>query len=415
MERQLDAFGRLERVAGPQDTLDAPTVTLEYAPRAAPAYAVSTNLLPGTSGVRIVTFADGLLRVIQTKKTAEVARAGGEKTTLGWAVTGHQRFDIMGRVAARGQAFFQAGTSYAFARGEPLRPTISVSDVLGRPVTVIAADGATTRSEYGFATPPGSPYLRAMERSADALGSLKVSYSDAGNHVVAAEERVQGRSLTTLFGYNAFGELERVQDAAGNVTSVRYDLLGNRLSLTRPDSGTTTFAYDPASHLVRRTDAKGLITSYDYDYERLIGIAYGDARQNVTYLYGAPEAPGRTAGRIREIVDAAGRETRTYDELGQVATTTRHLKPLRPGDTWRTFVTSFTFDSFGRMSSLVYPDGERLDYGYDAGGLVKTATGTRAATQWSPAQVEVYLKAMTYDEFEQRVFARLGNDVTTGL
>lgn len=43
---------------------------------------------------------DGLGRVIQTKKSAETATSATKKGA-GWAVTGHQRYDVMGRVVER--------------------------------------------------------------------------------------------------------------------------------------------------------------------------------------------------------------------------------------------------------------------------------------------------------------------------
>ena len=62
---------------------------------------------------------------------------------------------------------------------------------------------------------------------------------------------------------------------------------------------------------------------------------------------------------------------------------------------------SFTYDSFGRMLAIVYPDGERIDYSYDAGGLLETATGHRGSG--TSESTEQYLVSMSYDEFGQRV------------
>ena len=35
----------------------------------------------------------------------------------------------------------------------------------------------------------------------------------------------------------------------------------------------------------------------------------------------------------------------------------------------------FEYDGLGRQKSLVYPDSERLTYGYDAGGLINSISG----------------------------------------
>lgn len=83
-------------------------------------------------------------------------------------------------------------------------------------------------------------------------------------------------------------------------------------------------------------------------------------------------------------MDEVGEETRGYDVLGNLARTTRTINPLRPGDRIRTFQTTFQFDVFGRMLSMVYPDGETLEYRYDEGGLLQSAQGRRPATAIRP-------------------------------
>lgn len=92
--RKLDAFGRLERLAGPYDSLDAPTVRVVYAHSASTPYARTRNRLPRRAGdlrgsVDTVVVMDGLGRVIQTKKSAEMATSATTKG-VGWSVTGHQ-------------------------------------------------------------------------------------------------------------------------------------------------------------------------------------------------------------------------------------------------------------------------------------------------------------------------------------
>ena len=75
---------------------------------------------------------------------------------------------------------------------------------------------------------------------------------------------------------------------------------------------------------------------------------------------------------------------------------TRTRRPLSGTPRLRgEFTTRFSFDAFGRMQYLVYPDGEVLSYQYDRGGLLKGARSDffgMAAT---------YLKSLTYDQFGQ--------------
>ena len=71
------------------------------------------------------------------------------------------------------------------------------------------------------------------------------------------------------------------------------------------------------------------------------------------------------------------------------------------------FETDYVFDTFGRMLSMTYPDGEVLGYAYDAGGLLKRAVGTKRANPYT------YITTLTYDEFGQRTKLVYGNNVET--
>ncbi len=299
-KRELDAFGRLEAVWGPYDIGgEVPTIAMRYRPgndegwapvppvfplgggsgsSSDPAplfpYAVTEHKRPlseestaGGGTLDTLVYIDGLGRVRQTQKHAEVLRGG--QSRLGWSVSGQLRFDEMGRVAEQGQVTFRPGTGVAYVHAEPVNATIFQHDVLGRTTRTVLPDGATTSVEYGFGSPAGGGPTRFMATVTDARGNLRVVYRDPEERIVAVEERLtagpSGGSnevpgwaaavLTTRYKYNATGELERITDAGGNVTSMTYDLLGRRLSLENPDAGLTEYRYDLAGNLVMRLDA----------------------------------------------------------------------------------------------------------------------------------------------------------------
>jgi len=417
--RKLDAFGRLTRLAGPKDTLEVPTVSIDYAQAAAVPYAWTHNRLPRKStdtrgAVDTAVAMDGLGRVIQTKKTAELATSDTTKG-VGWSVSGQQVFDVMGRVVQQGQTFASFSSRPEYVTGTPRNPTSFWYDDLGRTIQTLEPNGSVTRVQYGFGTPAGSLARRFKTTTTDAEGKSKAAYKDVGDRVVAAEERIEGRTPTTTYEYDPVGDLLTVVDAAGNPTKLTYDLLGRRTSLTNRDSGPIRFDLDPAGNLVRKHDANLGQASihYAYDFDQLIRIEDPDSSRNVVFTYGTPASPGMSGiGRVIEVKDDAGHEQRSYGELGELTQTTRILRPILPGDRERTFITSFTWDSFGRMMTITYPDGEKVDYAYDAGGLVESATGNRPAGTEVPGD-ESYLASMMYDEFGQRVRMLLGNGVVS--
>lgn len=420
--RRFDDDGRLERIAGPKDTIDAPTVWMTYTPAAFPAYAWTHNRMPRKLGdttgrVDTVVAMDGLGRTIQTKKTAEMATSL-ETKGLGWSVSGQQRYDAMGRVALQGQTFASFSARPEFVPGTPRNPTRFVYDELGRVIQTLEPDGSITRVDHGFGAPAGSVTQRFRTVTTDAEGHAKATYADAADRVVAVEERIEGRTPTTSYEYDPVGELRKVVDAAGNTTRAEYDLLGRRTKLVNPDTGELRFELDAAGDVIRKydpnLDRSGRFIHYVYDYDQLVRIEYPDSTRNVTYVHGSTstDAEANGVGRVVEVHDDAGVEKRTYDELGSLASSTRILKAMPPYYREQTFKTSFTWDSFGRMMTITYPDLETVAYQYDGGGLLDKAAGTRPAGSSAPGD-EVYLSSIVYDEFGQRVRMVLGNGVVS--
>jgi RHS repeat-associated protein len=421
--RAYDEFGRLSKVWAPGFDENSPTAEMLYQTVPWPARAKTKNALENQDALVTTVFADGLGRVIETKKTVFTATDG-----LGFAVSGAQLYDVMGRVVSQGQLFFSPDADpLAYVSPQSNYPTTFEYDVLGRttktvepndPATPDDPTDAITVMAYGVSSLPGLPSPLFSTTVTDADGHIGVSYHDVKGRQVAVEEHIKGqdgavRTPTTQYLYDPLGQLATITDAAGNKTSLAYDLLGRRTKLTNPDTGATEDTYDAAGNLIQHIDgnhASSPPLTYAYDQTRLMKVVrpHGDPLE---YTYGEPEKNG--AGRVTSIADEVGTETRTYDALGNVASSTRIIRPLKPGDAQRSFTTQLEWDVYGRLMNLTYPDGEKLSYTYDPGGLVTSAEGVRPATQWSPAADEKYLESLTYDVFGHRVDLKMGNHVET--
>src|SRR5262249_21230638 len=128
---------------------------------------------------------------------------------------------------------------------------------------------------------------------------------------------------------------------------------------------------------------------------------------DVVYTYGAPGAAANGANRVVSVTDESGTEQRTYDKFGDVVQTSKTIISLNGSNPRGPYISRFQYDSFGRLLSLTYPDGEQITYGFDAGGHVKTATGTLRKARYD------YLRHVGYDEFGDRVRLLYGNGVET--
>jgi len=74
-----------------------------------------------------------------------------------------------------------------------------------------------------------------------------------------------------------------------------------------------------------------------------------------------------------------------------------------PSKATKTFTTAYAYNNLGQMERMVYPDGEALSYGYDYGGQLASASGTKGSV------TEQYVKDIAYDEFGSRTSALYGN------
>jgi YD repeat-containing protein len=73
----------------------------------------------------------------------------------------------------------------------------------------------------------------------------------------------------------------------------------------------------------------------------------------------------------------------------------------------QTFTTEWTYDTWNRLTEMVYPDGEKVEYTYNIGGLLHSMKGKKKGSEY------LYVEQLGYDKFEQRVFLQYGNGTKT--
>ncbi len=411
----LDEFGRTTSVTGPyQQGTGIATITFEYHPDAAVPWAITRHADvfrgPGDT-IDTVVFIDGLKRTLQTKKTATIFTGAGSAPQDVMEVSGQVTFDFLGRSAA---TFYPTteplGTPGVYhATPDTVAPTRFAYDVLDRETSVTRPDGTVTRTAYGFGS-DRSGTTQFVTTATDANGHQKVTFRDVRDRMIGQEAFHNGVPVWTSYAYDPMNELVQITDDHGNVTTQTYDNLGRGTAIANPDSGLVQIVYDLAGDQVARITpnlrAEGKQISFGFDFNRLTSVSYPDHPQNnVTYTYGAPGAPGNAAGRLTQITDGSGIRLRSYGKLGEIT------QEIRTPNTFvapqQTYATQYTYDTFGRLQSMVYPDGEVLTYRYDSGGLVNQVTGTRGGNNYT------YVSRLEYDKFDQRAFIVYGNNVHT--
>ena len=373
-------------------------------------YAVTSNKVTFDSDddsmIQTVFQIDGLGRAVRTSKTGFV------NGVEGWNASGAVEYDEKGRTIKEGMTEFIEGGLEDLLNTTPRMTSLFTAyeyDEKDRQIKTVLPDGSLQFAEFEICGGNEVSY------STDPLGNISVQKTDSRGNIVEVSKRdSSGKELTRVtYRYNAMGEMQKAIDAKGNPISAEYDMLDRRTALESSDSGRQEFFYDECSNLVRENNSvlreNNKLILYEYDsLNRLVKIDYPDTEDTV-YAYGGANDTHGAAGKILSVTDASSKLDYEYGSLGEVTKETReiytHLN--RTGHDAESATMEYRSDYLGRMQWVVYPDGERITYGYDAGGQVVSVTGEHYGHEFN------YVKNILYDEYGQRTRIDYGNGTFT--
>ena len=413
---KYDSWQRAKEIWTGYDTGATPAVSYEYQTPAANEkgihslwHAVTSNKVAfdadDDSVIQTVLQIDGLGRAVRTAKSGFVNGADG------WNASGAVEYDSKGRAVKEGMTEFIEGDLKNLLESKPEMTGLFTSykyDEKDRRTKTTLPDGSVQTTDF---------YIeenRLITETTDPLGNVSVQETDSrGNIVRVAKQDKNGRLLTQAsYRYNELGEMLKAFDARGNAVIAEYDLLGRRTALESLDSGRQEFFYDDCSNLVResssvlRENNKQIVYEYD-GLNRLIKIDYPDSEDTV-YTYGSANSTHGAANRILSVTDASGTIEYEYGKLGEITRETRTLAThLNGSSPTETAVMEYRSDYLGRMQHIVYPDGEKVTYGYDRGGQVVSVRGEHYGHEFN------YVTNILYDEYRQRTRIDYGNGTFT--
>lgn len=297
-----------------------------------------------------------------------VTDPAGFSTNLQWNIHG----DLVAKVNALGET---TGIEYN-ALGLPVKAidplgheTLFTYDAVGNLTKLVNANGETTEYQYDA--------LDRLVLVKDALGhTVSYSYDAAGRLVKLTDER----GNPVAYAYDAFGRIAQQTERGNLVTAYAYRADNLVSTITRPDNtqvvytydaagkvlsenvagDTETFAYNARNELTKATNAAGSI-DFQYDSAGRM-VSQTSNGQTITHAYNADDEQVK--------LSALGKQTDyTFDQRGLLSSI------VSPSGTF-----SFAYDDVGRRSQLNYPDGGKVQYGFDAASRLTQMNHTGAFT-----------------------------------
>ncbi|WP_341403488.1 PKD domain-containing protein [Luteolibacter soli] len=302
-----------------------------------------------------------------TGRITEVTDPAGEKILYGYDTAGRLQSvtDRTGEVTSfhyEDTAFPNYLTRITDPRGVDAIRTEFDDD--GRMVRQIDAAGNAVEFEHDLAD--------NREIIRDRLGNVTIhEYDDRGN-ILKTTDALDG---VTSYTYDANDNETSVASPLGLVTSRTYDSNNNLLTETDPAGHASTYTYDAKRRPLTSADALGHTTSLEYDgVGNLIHMTDpGNAVTTIHYdgngnVSGVVDATGRGNGSTydskgREISDSDGNHF-VYDAAGNRTQTFRY----RDGHPNEQIITTYEYDTAGRLTRTILPGGSTSETVYNAIG-----------------------------------------------
>lgn len=229
-------------------------------------------------------------------------------------------------------------------------------------------------------------YGRRTQTVREGNGRTTVKEYDAWGNVVSSS----ANGTTVEYEYGSSGKPVKVR-TCGTETSLGYDDVGNRTSLTDPNAGTTTYKYDALGRETERTDARGKTTTTVYDGLDRISSVVSDGTET-SYTYGK-----EGYSTLRLIKEQTGNNSISYehDLYGRVTAEKRII-----GETTLDF--SYVYDNNGLLTRAVYPGNIVADYKYDCyGNRIAITVGND--TVW---KLKKYTGRVTHHAFGRNITSK---------
>ena len=370
-----------------------------------------TGECPATAKYRTETrnAGGGISQVCYDRLAREVRRR-----SQGFAGTGYYQvdteYDILGRVKRVSEPHLSDAMTIHWTENE--------YDILGRLTRI---DHPHTTNDTTIVYSADSSVTGAVEQvvTANAKSQESTEYRNALGEVVKVENPV---TASVTYAYDAAGNLKQTV-ANGVTTTISYDVLGRKQSMTDPDKGLWRYKYNAFGELVEQTSANGVVSTLTYDAQGR-RLSRTDARSATTLnattwsydtqtMADTVAAPGQLTRTVHTI--SSGEQVGShsvalaYDTLGRLM----GREVIIDGNAALTFEEQYTYDEYGRPFQKfdASDDFAGVRYHYNSAGyLAKISESAKAVPATTTAPV-AYYTVTAMNARGQVTRATLGNGV----
>ena len=203
---------------------------------------------------------------------------------------------------------------------------------------------------------------------------IEYSYDEQGNRNQTVTKDPSGLFVRVV-DYT-HDEQDRINsiNAAGSITQLVYDAVGNLVSQTDPNNNVpTSNHYDGLNRLASSIDSLSGVTQYDYDVnDRVVSVEAPNAT-NTIYSY------DDLGNMLIEESPDRGLRNYQYNEAGNLVSLTDA----------RDINVNYSYDPLGRIMAVDYPGtAEDVDFIYDAGGNCGSGVGRLCSMQDESGQTD---------------------------
>jgi RHS repeat-associated protein len=327
------AIGRGQYDAAPADLLNGSVSNVQVYPQALTAAQVTTLYGNGRNGGTLGSSSQQTTSWTYDPRGLQTSMTDPDGNTTGYV------YDQAGQLAAT------------------VNPPVSVETNGGSPVV----ESPVSQTQYDtFGEPVQTQDLNGNETeyAYDADGQ-KVSETEPGYTPPGSSTATYP---TTVWTYDALGDVTSVAEPDGQTTSTLYDQLGDVAQVTDPDNGTTDYTYDTNGDKLSTTDPTGAQTQATYDWmgRQLTStqLERYPAPQSLTTTDSYAPTTGNPEGAFLSSEQTPDGVTTSYgyDNLGEMTSQTDAV-----GNT-----TKYAYDFTGQPYTTTYPDGTHTETDYDA-------------------------------------------------